>query len=121
LLTDQQRENRKRFIRDLRDNPYQFVQNYDGMMIDKNGRRCALGLACGTFQIWISPGDLDGMNLAYSDVNSFMGSNTIPELPRDSDYYGAEWTEIIWTLNDAKKLTFSGIADKLEEKGFLNE
>lgn len=117
LLNDQQRNHRKGFVRDLRENPYQFVQNHSGRLIDENGARCALGLGCATFGIWLDPAEEEPQE-AYDSLAAYLGVwNSSATESEITD----QWLENIWTLNDIRNKTFAEIAEFLESKGFLNE
>lgn len=104
-------ENRKRFIDALRTNPKNLKQHFSGGLFNpSNGEVCALGLGCIEFDISLAcyydydydyakmPDPYDNLteilNLAFNEMS------------------------LVWTWNDTDMLTFSQIADRLEELWF---
>lgn len=92
--------NRKRFIQALRENKNELNQIFNGFMRTSNGC-CALGLGCYEFRIAFNSVEIaKKLGLSYSGLES-------DPSPESLAY--------IWDLNDQDKLSFSAIADNLEE------
>jgi len=109
-------DNRRRFINALRENAYGLKQHFNGSMYrEENGEVtvCALGLLCYEF----------GIDLAVYQGIVDVGAEYDPE----KDPYNEIMLLLnlddsamsdVWYANDIHKMSFSQIADVMEDKWF---
>lgn len=104
-------ENRRRFIHALRTNPHNLIQQHTCTLYNKEtGAVCALGLGCVEF----------GINMSIYDYDPETDLEEVDPYGEIKDRLDMDHALMsrIWTMNDSDMLSFSQIADHLEEVWF---
>lgn len=104
-------QNRKHFIEALRVNPQSLKQHFSGGLFNPDsGEVCALGLGCIEFKV--------NMACYYDSDYDFSTQPDPYDVLAEILDFGFTEMALVWKWNDFNKLTFSQIADRLEELWF---